>query len=75
VKELIGLSKAEFIDSERYISTVKKSQNLLGFKMTFKNPWLVSANKIDILKIKICNQEFGADLIQHTNTEGCLELH
>jgi hypothetical protein len=27
------------------------------------------------LKIKICKQEFGADLIQRTNSEGCLELH
>ena len=43
-------------------------------KMTFDQPWKVSVNKTDVLQIQLCNQEFPADLIPHTDSEGCLDL-
>ena len=75
VKELVGSSVEQFLDSDRFKTTVKKSSHILVFKVTFDSPWYVSVNETDILQIKICKKEFGADLIQHTNSEGCLELH
>jgi len=71
----VGSSWEEFKDPDRYKTTVKKSSNILVFKINFESPWDVSVDQTNILKMKICKQEFGADLIKHTNSEGCLYLH
>ena len=44
VKELVGLSPENFLDSDRYKTTVKKSSNILVLKITFDSPWYVSVN-------------------------------
>ena len=44
VKELIGSDLKEFMDSDRYETTVLMSQHILAFKMTFDDPWSVSVN-------------------------------
>ena len=54
IKELAGLSVLEFMDSNRYVSKIKKSPHILVFKIKLDNPWHASINKTDILKIKIC---------------------
>jgi len=43
VKELVGSSPEKFLDSDRY-KTVKKSSNILVFKIIFDSPWYVSVN-------------------------------
>jgi hypothetical protein len=43
-------------------------------KITFKDPWSVSVKKTDVLQILFCKQQFPAELLMHTNSEGCLEL-
>ena len=74
VKELRGLSKLEFLDSDRYITTVNMSKNIVVFKLKFEDPWSASVNYTDVLKFLICRQNFPTNLIQHSNSEGCLEL-
>jgi len=49
VKELVGSSPEEFLNPNRYKTTVKKSSNILVFKITFDSPWYVSVNSTDIL--------------------------
>jgi len=44
VKELVGSSVKQFLDSDRYKTTVKKSSHILVFKITFDSPWYVSVN-------------------------------
>ena len=44
VKELVGSSWEEFRDPDRYKTTVKKSSNILVFKISFDSPWDVSVN-------------------------------
>ena len=63
VKELAGFSFEEFIDSNRYENTIKWRPHILIFKMIFENPWKVSFNYTDVLKIKFCKQDFHPDLI------------
>ena len=50
------------------------SLHILVFKITFENPWKVSVNYTDILKLEFCNQKFPDDQIQYTNSEDCLEI-
>jgi len=49
VKELVGVSKENFMDSDRYETTIVKSSHILVFKIIFDNPWYVSVNYTDIL--------------------------
>ena len=44
VKELVGSSVEQFLDSDRFKTTVKKSSHILVFKVTFDSPWYVSVN-------------------------------
>jgi len=44
VKGLVGSSWEEFLDPDRYMTTVKKSSNILVFKIIFHSPWDVSVN-------------------------------
>ena len=50
------------------------SLHILVFKITFDDPWKVSVNYTDILKLVFCNQKFPDDQIQYTNSEDCLEI-
>jgi hypothetical protein len=44
VKELVGSSPEKFLDSNRYVTTAKKSSQILVFKIIFDSPWYVSVN-------------------------------
>ena len=74
VKELMGMSKKKFMDSNRYKTTVKRSRNTLTFKITFEYPWKVSVNQTDVLQVLFCNQQFPAHILRITNSAGCLQL-
>jgi len=56
IKELVGSVFKKFMDSDRYKTTVKRSQHIFVFKIIFDFPWQVSANHTDVLKILICGQ-------------------
>ena len=73
-KEIVGPNFEEFIDSDRYETIVKWSPHILVFKLTYDYPWDVSVTHTDVLKIKICKQQFPAYVLLHTDSEGCLEL-
>ena len=62
------------MDSDRYETSFTKIPQIVVFKVTFEKPWSVSVNQTDVLHLKICKQEFPADLIPYTNSEDCLEL-
>ena len=64
----------EFMNSNRYETNVTKIPHIVVLKVTFEKPWSVSVNQTDVLHLKICKQDFPADLIEYTNSEGCLEL-
>jgi len=53
-KELVGTDFEEFIDSDRYETSVKWSPHILVFKIIYDDPWDVSVTHTDVLKIKIC---------------------
>ena len=53
-KEIVGPNFEEFIDSDRYETTVKWIPHILVFKLTYDYPWDVSVTHTDVLKIKIC---------------------
>jgi hypothetical protein len=74
VKELVGSVFEEFMDSNRYETTVYRSTHIIILKIIFEEPWAVSVHKTDVLQILFCKQEFPAELFAHTNSEGCLEL-
>jgi hypothetical protein len=74
VKELMGSDFEEFIDSDRYETTVKRSLHILIFEIIFEDPWKVTVNQTDVLKILFCEQKFPAELFLSTDSEGCLEL-
>jgi hypothetical protein len=44
VKELMGSSAENFIDSDRYKTTVKFFSYILILQLKFDNPWYVSVN-------------------------------
>ena len=44
VKELIGSSFEEFMDSDRYETYVLRTSHILVFKIIFDHPWQVSVN-------------------------------
>jgi hypothetical protein len=44
VKELVGSSTEEFLNADRYKTTVKKTSNIIVFEITFDRPWYVSVN-------------------------------
>ena len=44
VEELIGYSFEEFLDSDRYETTVETDPHILVFKIMFMHPWSVSVN-------------------------------
>jgi len=48
-KELAGSDFEEFIDSIRYETIVKRTPQILVFKMIFDNPWNVSVTYTDVL--------------------------
>jgi hypothetical protein len=73
-KELVGSVVEEFMDSDRYETTVKWSPHILVFKIEYEYPWNVSVTHTDVLKILLCNQQFPAKVLLHTDLEGCLEL-
>ena len=50
-QELIGSDLKEFMDSDRYETTVSKSPHILAFKITFDEPWSVSVNYPEVLQI------------------------
>jgi len=62
------------MDSNRYEKIIKWRPHILIFKIVFEDPWKVSVNYFDILKIKFCKQEFHPDLIPFTDSDDCLEL-
>jgi len=62
------------MDSDRYETTVKRSKNILVFKLIFDYPWKASVNQTDVLQIVICGQKLPAELLKYTNSQGCLEL-
>ena len=74
VKELVGSVFEEFMDSNRYETTVNRSTHIIILKIIFEEPWAVSVNKTDVLQILFCKQKFPAELFAHTNSGGCLEL-
>ena len=62
------------MNSDRYETNFTKTPHILVFKVTFEKPWSVSVNQTEVLHLKICKQEFPADLIFYTDSEDCLEL-
>jgi len=44
VKELVGSSSENFLDSDRFVSTVRKSSHIVVLKIIFDSPWYVSVN-------------------------------
>ena len=44
VEELIGYSFEEFLDSDRYETTIAIDPHILVFKIMFMHPWSVSVN-------------------------------
>ena len=74
MEELLGSSFKEFVDSDRYLTTISKNLNTLVFKATFTDRWKVSAKYTNVLKVEICNQEFPENLTLQTNAKDCLEL-
>jgi hypothetical protein len=44
IKELVGSTVQEFKDYYQHRTSVKKTPNILVFKIIFDNPWYVSAN-------------------------------
>jgi len=48
MKEFLGSTFTEFMDSNRYV-TKKNTSHILVFDIIFDNPWDVSVNKTDIL--------------------------
>jgi len=73
-KELVGLVVDEFMDSDRYETTVKLSPHILVFKIIYDYPWDVSVTHTDVLKILLCKQQLPAKVFHYTDSEGCLEL-
>ena len=59
-KELAGSDIEEFMDSDRYETTVKWSPHILVFKIKYANPWNVSITHTDVLQILVCKQQFPA---------------
>ena len=79
IYELVGdnnrtSDKAEFINSTRFESIVKKSPYILVFKLVFDSPWNVSLYNPEILVVLLCKQDFPEHLAMYTDSEGCLEL-
>jgi hypothetical protein len=54
IKELVGPTFLEFKDSNRYETNISKTPHAIILKMTFIDPWSISVNNLDILKIQIC---------------------
>ena len=48
-KELVGSDIEEFMDSDRYETTVKMSPHILVFKIIYDYPWSVSVTHTDVL--------------------------
>ena len=48
-KELVGSDIEEFMDSDRYETTVKRSPHILVFKIIYDYPWSVSVTHTDVL--------------------------
>jgi len=54
IEELVGPTFLEFKDSNRYETNISKTPHAIILKMTFIDPWSISVNNLDILKIQIC---------------------
>jgi len=48
-KELAGSDIEEFMDSDRYETTVKRSPHILVLKIIYDYPWSVSVTHTDVL--------------------------
>ena len=53
-KELAGSDIEEFMDSDRYETTVKRSPHILVLRIIYDYPWSVSVTHTDVLQILLC---------------------